>query len=155
MDVLLQAIGVVSNERKAPVDDYWGAIISTIQLDAACLDADALEGITEFSHVEVIFYMNLVVPEKVVRGARYPRNDTSLPKFGILAQRGKNRVNQLGVSFAKVLSFDGLCLTVSGLDAIDGTPVLDIKPCFKEFLPQEAIRQPAWSVNLMENYYKS
>lgn len=155
MSITLRAIGTVHNNRKEIIDDYWGNVTSTIELDASLFSPDALQGITEFSHVEVIFYMNKVKPEKIVTGARHPRNDESIAKFGILAQRGKNRPNQLGTSFAKVVSADGLSLTVMGLDAIDGTPVMDIKPCFKEFLPSEPIAQAEWTHSLMQDYYKN
>jgi tRNA (adenine37-N6)-methyltransferase len=154
MDILLRAIGYVDNERKAIEDDFWGQVISKVTLDPGEMDDDALEGLDAFSHVEVIFYMDQVKPEKIVTGARHPRNDESLPKFGILAQRGKNRKNQLGLSFAEVVSVDGYELTLKGLDAIDGTPILDIKPCFVEFLPRGDIKQPQWAHNLMREYYK-
>lgn len=153
MDIKLQAIGFVQNQRKDIVDDNWGAIESTIEIDSNLFDDEALLGINHFSHVEVVFYMDRVTQSKISTGSRHPRNDSKLPKYGILAQRGKNRPNTLGVSFAKVVSIDGFTLTVLGLDAIDGTPVLDIKPCFEAFLPQGEIKQPDWVHSLMSNYY--
>lgn len=153
MDIVLKPLGFVRNERKKVVDDYWGDLVSKIEFDASILEDDALAGIDAFSHVEIIFYMDKVNPKKIVTGARHPRNNPSLPKFGILAQRGKGRPNQLGVSFAEVVSYEGLILTVKGLDAVDDTPVLDVKPCFKEFLPRGDIIQPAWTHELMTHYY--
>jgi tRNA (Thr-GGU) A37 N-methylase len=72
---------------------------------------------------------------------------------GILAQRGSGRPNRIGVSVCEVLAVDGRTLRVRGLDAIDGTPVLDIKPVMTEFLPRGQVRQPAWSSDLMEGYW--
>ncbi len=154
MNITLKPIATVHNAIKTPTDDFWGDIVSTLVFDEALLEQTALQGLEQFSHVEIIFYMNQVVSEKIVTGARHPRNNTALPKFGIFAQRGKNRPNLLGASYAEVVSVEGLTLTVRGLDAIDGTPVLDVKPCFVEFLPRGTIQQPSWSHELMEDYYK-
>jgi len=72
---------------------------------------------------------------------------------GIFAQRGKNRPNRLGSTICKVLRVDGRRLWVSELDAIEGTPVIDIKPVMQEFLPRGDVRQPDWSRELMANYW--
>jgi tRNA (Thr-GGU) A37 N-methylase len=71
----------------------------------------------------------------------------------MFAQRAKLRPNRLGVSNCELVAVDRLSLTVRGLDAIDGTPVLDIKPFMAEFEPTGAIRQPAWATELMQGYY--
>jgi tRNA (Thr-GGU) A37 N-methylase len=75
------------------------------------------------------------------------------PRVGIFAQRGKGRPNRLGATIVEVVSREGRVLTVAGLDAIDGTPVLDIKPVLAEFLPRKPVRQPAWSCELMRDYW--
>ncbi|MFD0476032.1 TrmO family methyltransferase [Nonomuraea thailandensis] len=75
------------------------------------------------------------------------------PEVGIFAQRGKNRPNRLGVSRCRLLAVEGLDLRVRGLDAIDGTPVLDVKPYMAEFGPQGETVQPAWATELMRAYY--
>ncbi len=72
---------------------------------------------------------------------------------GIFAQRGKDRPNRLGSTVVEILGREGRSLLVRGLDAIDGTPVLDIKPVMAEFLPRSALRQPAWSHELMREYW--
>lgn len=150
--IVLQPIGIVRNSRQDAGDDYWGGIISEIAL-AEPLSAESLEGIEEFSHAEIIFYFHQVEDSKIVAGARHPRNNPLWPKAGILAQRGKNRPNRLGLSIVKVVKRESNKLYVEGLDAIDGTPVLDIKPVMKEFLPRENIKQPEWSVELMKDYW--
>jgi tRNA (Thr-GGU) A37 N-methylase len=72
---------------------------------------------------------------------------------GIFAQRGKGRPNRLGATIVEIVNRAGRVLTVTGLDAIDGTPVLDIKPVMAEFLPRNPVRQPKWSHELMRSYW--
>jgi tRNA (Thr-GGU) A37 N-methylase len=94
------------------------------------------------------------VPESTVeRGARHPRGNKDWPLAGIFAQRGKNRPNRLGVSIAELVRREERTLILRGLDAIDGTPVLDIKPVMEEFLPRGKVRQPEWSHELMRHYW--
>ena len=73
--------------------------------------------------------------------------------MGIFAQRAKGRPNRIGVTVCRLLAVEGLTLTVQALDAIDGTPVLDLKPYMAEFGPRGEIRQPAWSRELMAGYW--
>jgi tRNA (Thr-GGU) A37 N-methylase len=73
---------------------------------------------------------------------------------GIFAQRAKDRPNRLGTTIVEIAGREGSVLTVIGLDAIDGTPVIDIKPVMAEFLPRGAIRQPQWSHELMRYYWR-
>ena len=75
--------------------------------------------------------------------------------MGIFAQRAKDRPNRLGSTVVEILKRDGRVLTVAGLDAVDGTPVLDINPVMVEFLPRTTLRQPAWSHELMRAYWNS
>jgi tRNA-Thr(GGU) m(6)t(6)A37 methyltransferase TsaA len=152
--IVLQPIGIVRNSRRVSEDDNWGGIVSEIEVSEP-IGQEGLEGIEEFSHAEVIFYFHQVEEQKIVSGARHPRNNPHWPKVGILAQRGKNRPNRLGLAIVKILQRQSNKLYVEGLDAIDGTPVLDIKPLMKEFLPSEAIRQPEWSTEIMKNYWKN
>ena len=152
MQAAVEAIAYVSAGRAAPEDDNWGDTHSTITLIES-MDESALDGIEEFSHVEVLFLFHGVTPEKVVAGARHPRNNPSGPKVGIFAQRAKNRPNRIGSTMCRVLGRMGRSLFVAELDAIDGTPVLDIKPVLAEFLPRTAVRQPSWSTELMAKYW--
>ena len=148
----LSPIAFVKNIRAEIEDDHWGDVVSIIELDSA-FSEEALFQIESFSHAEIVFYFHLVNEDKIEAGARHPRNNQSWPKVGIFAQRGKNRPNRLGVTTVKILKREGRQLFVQGLDAIDGTPVLDIKPVIKEFLPREEIRQPVWATELMKNYW--
>ncbi len=153
MGFVVEAIGHVRGGRAEAVDDDWGRSRATIALDPAKFGPEALAGLADFSHVEVIFVFDRVPEEKIETGARHPRGRVDWPLVGIFAQRGKNRPNRLGLCTAKILAVEGLSVVVEGLDAIDGTPVLDLKPAMTEFLPREPLRQPAWAGELMKDYW--
>ena len=86
-------------------------------------------------------------------GARHPRGNLDLPRVGIFAQRGKDRPNRLGLCVCPLLKVEGTTLTVRGLDAIDGTPVVDIKPWMKGFAPRGEVREPEWAAEIMRDYW--
>jgi len=146
-------IGLVRGGRSDPVDDDWDQVEAEIVLDATRFAPDAAAGLDAFSHIEVIFHFDRADPNKINTGARHPRGNTLWPKIGIFAQRGKDRPNRIGVTVCRILSVDGLCVRVRGLDAIDGTPVLDIKPVMTGFLPRGEIREPDWARDLMAGYW--
>lgn len=146
-------IGFVHSERRELTDDDWGEVRSVIRLDAGRFTPEALLGLDTFSHAEVVFRFHRVPPHKVQTGARHPRGNPDWPLTGIFAQRGKNRPNRLGVSRCRLLKVDGLDVHVTGLDAVDGTPVLDLKPWLREFGPREEAVQPAWADEVMRHYY--
>lgn len=147
-------IGVVVGGRTAPIDDDWGDEQAEIVLDQR-FPADATAGLDSFSHIDVIFQFNAVDPSAVHVGARHPRNRSDWPAVGIFAQRAKARPNRIGLTTCELLEVDGRRLVVRGLDAIDGSPVLDIKPTMNEFLPRSAVRQPDWSRELMRGYWQT
>ena len=144
---------MVVGGRAEAVDDDWNAERAVIRLDPDKYTAAALAGLADFSHLEVVFLFHLVDPATVQTAARHPRGNPDWPLVGIFAQRGKNRPNRLGVSRCRLAKVDGLDVHVEGLDAIDGTPVLDIKPYMAEFGPQGDVTQPAWATELMRDYY--
>ena len=145
-------IGYVRAARAHAEDDFWGGEEVCICLSAE-YTADSLQGLEDFSHVEVIYQFHEVDIAKIVTGARHPRNNTAWPRVGIFAQRGKNRPNRIGSTICRVLRVAGTQLHLAELDAIDKTPVLDIKPVMQEFLPREPVRQPRWSRELMGQYW--
>ncbi|MGE7946684.1 tRNA (N6-threonylcarbamoyladenosine(37)-N6)-methyltransferase TrmO [Lysinibacillus sp. NPDC093688] len=148
----IKPIAVVSNSRKMIEDDNWGDVISTIKLTKD-IHESSLKGIDDFSHLEIIFYFDKVVDEKIQYEARHPRNNKDYPKVGIFAQRGKNRPNKIGVTVVELLELKERIIIVRGLDAIDGTPIIDIKPVMKEFLPKGELKQPIWATDLMKDYW--
>jgi tRNA (adenine37-N6)-methyltransferase len=150
----IEPIGIVRGGRVDAVDDGWGAVEATIEIDPARFGLDALVGLDEFSHVEVVYVFHAVDPAKVTMGSRRPRGNPDWPEVGILAQRARLRPNRLGVSTCELLGVDGLTIHVRALDAIDGTPVVDVKPFMTGFLPRGEVRQPDWAIELMRDYWR-
>ena len=152
MSITVNPIAFVKARRTQAEDDHWGEEVARIEL-VAPYSADSLQGLGEFSHVEVLFVFHQVDEARIVTGARHPRNNKAWPSVGIFAQRGKNRPNRIGSTICRVLGVEGPALVVAELDAIDGTPVLDLKPVMQEFLPRHAVTQPGWSHELMADYW--
>ena len=153
MNIELAPIAYVRGGRTAAVDDDWENVQATIVLNADQFPAAALAGLEAFSHLVVVFFFHQVAVEKIERTARRPRSNPAWPLVGIFAQRGRNRPNRLGVSVRRIRRVAGLDVHVQGLDAIDGTPVLDLKPYMREFEAQGEVRQPDWARQLMAGYW--
>ena len=151
--IIVEAVGTVIGGRTEAFDDDWNTEQAVIRLDATRYEPGSVAGLDTFSHVEVVFQFHRVDPASVHTSARRPRGNPDWPEVGIFAQRGKNRPNRLGVSRCRLLAVDGLDLHVRGLDAIDGSPVLDVKPYMAEFGPQGEKVQQAWATELMRAYY--
>jgi tRNA-Thr(GGU) m(6)t(6)A37 methyltransferase TsaA len=152
--ITLDPIGLVHSTRTEVIDDFWGKAVSVIELNASRFTSDSVLGLADFSHIMVVFHLHGIAEKNVVTGASHPRGNPDWPRVGIFAQRKKDRPNKLGVSICELLEVDGLKLKVRALDAIDGTPVLDIKPYVREFEPDPArVRQPPWMAELMRDYY--
>jgi tRNA-Thr(GGU) m(6)t(6)A37 methyltransferase TsaA len=151
-DFSVRPIGVVSSGRSEPIDDDWGGVTATITM-LPPFDARSLIGLSEYSHVEVLYLFHGVDPASVHTGARRPRGNPDWPEVGIFAQRAKDRPNRLGLCTCELVTVRGDTLEVRGLDAIDGTPVLDIKPYMTEFGPTSPVGQPTWSHELMAGYF--
>lgn len=153
--IVLTPVGLVHSPVHEPLHDVWGGVISQIELDSSRFAPDSLKGLDEFSHVEIVFTFHRIPDTEVYFGARRPRGRTDWPEVGMFAQRGKNRPNRIGVTVCRLLSVQGLTIKVEGLDAIDGTPVLDIKPYMAGFAPKGRVRQPAWAQELMMGYWNA
>lgn len=153
MAFTLRPIGTVRGGRDQPVDDDWGGSRARLELDPDQFGPEALAGLGDFSHAEVIYLFDRVDGETVETGARHPRGRADWPMVGIFAQRGKNRPNRLGVTACRILGVEGLAVEVEGLDAIDGTPIIDLKPVLSGFLPRGAVREPAWALEIMRDYW--
>jgi tRNA (Thr-GGU) A37 N-methylase len=151
--IMVNPIGRVVGGRSEPIDDDWGAVEAVIALDPDQFTADALLSLDAFSHLEVVFHFHAAPETEISTGARRPRGQADWPLVGIFAQRGKGRPNRIGVTVCEILSVDGLDVRVRGLDAIDGTPVLDLKPVMRGFLPRGLVREPEWATALMAGYW--
>jgi len=152
MHIHLQPIATVKNNRDKLIDDFWGDVISEITLLPPIPD-QAFDRIEDFSHLEIIYYFDQVQESKIVYSGR-PRGNPDWPETGIFAQRKKDRPNQIGLCTVELVERSGNTIKVKYLDAINNTPVLDIKPVFKEFSRETSIRQPEWVGQLMSNYWK-
>ena len=151
MRITFEAIGIVRNTVREGTDDYWGQIVSEIEVRS-----DLAEGLTEvgqFSHVVVVFFMSEARFEPRTHLVRRPRDRADMPLVGIFSQRAKHRPNPIGVTTVPVVKVSGRSLFVRGLDAIDGTPVLDIKPHAPAFDAPADVRVPEWLDRLMLGYF--
>lgn len=144
-------IGVVHSTRLLPEDDGWDDVTSHIEL-LEPFGEKSLLGLKDFSHCIVIFVFDQADWDGS-KMSRHPRGNLDWPEVGIFAQRAKDRPNQLGVTMCRILSVDGVSLHLEGLDAIDGTPVVDIKPYMAEFDARGDVMQPTWSRELMMGYW--
>lgn len=149
----VRPVAWVRSTRAEPVDDHWDAEWTSIELDDDVPD-EAIKGLEEFSHVVVVFVFDRASDVPPGPYARHPRNNRAWPEVGIFAQRAKDRPNRLGVSTCRVVRVGQRRLDVVGLDAIDGTPVLDLKPHLEQFSARGEVRQPAWVDELMASYFE-
>lgn len=146
--VTLHPVGVVRNTIHDPVDMDWAKVVSELHLDAAY--APGLAGLEDWSHVVVVFVMHRATFDPTADLVRRPRGYDDLPVVGIFAQRSHHRPNLIGTTAVKLLGVDGSVVRVRGLDAIDGTPVLDIKPYAPIYDGATNPMVPAWFVRLMQ-----
>lgn len=147
----LVPIGIVRSTRAAAADDHWDGERASIEL-LPPFDVRALLGLDAFSHCLVVYVFDRAGWDGS-RMSRHPRGRTDWPEVGIFAQRAKDRPNRLGITVCRIVGVDGSTLHVAGLDAIDATPVVDIKPWMGEFGPRGEVTQPAWSSELMKDYW--
>jgi tRNA-Thr(GGU) m(6)t(6)A37 methyltransferase TsaA len=147
----ITAIGTVHSSRRQPDDDSWDGETSRIELIAP-FDARSLIGLASFSHCIVVYVFDKANWDQS-RMTRHPRGNKDWPEVGIFSQRAKDRPNRLGVSVCRILEINDSTIRVAGLDAIDETPVVDIKPWMEEFGPRGDVSQPMWSTELMKDYW--
>lgn len=152
-DFRITPIGTVRNARTDVQDsDNWGAVRSTITIDERFGDA-CLQGLEGFSHVEVLFLFDQLEELDDYREPRPYRGRADLPPVGVFAGRGPRRPNRIGVTSCRIESVEGRELAVLGLDAVSGTPVIDLKPTMVEFLASD-VRQPEWVGEMMSEYFR-
>ena len=151
-DIVMDVVARVRGGRVENTDDGWGDVEADVVL-AADLPETAFAGLDQFSHAVIVFHFDMIDPETIVTGARRPRGNPDWPEVGIFAQRGSPRPNRIGVTTVEIVAVEGRHLKVRGLDAIDGTPVLDIKPVMRGFEPRGRIREPDWAAEIMKDYW--
>ena len=147
---IMRPIGYVRNAVQEKKDVAWGEDVSEIELCEAY--ASGLTGLEYFSHAIILFYLNQAEFDPKKHLQRKPQNRDDMPKVGVFSQRCKDRPNQIGMTAAAIVSVSERKLTVRGLDAIDGTPVLDIKPYYPVYDKRDAA-VPEWTDRLMSHYF--
>jgi len=147
----IAVVGTVRSSRSEPKDDAWDEETSRIEMNAP-FDVRSLMGLESFSHCIVVYVFDRASWDES-KMSRHPRGNKDWPEVGIFAQRAKDRPNRLGVTVCRITTVEGSVVHVAGLDAIDGTPVVDIKPWMVEFGPRGEVVQPAWSNELMKDYW--
>ena len=138
----LKAIGIVRSEVKQPIKRKFTDMVSEIVIDSSL--TEALDNLDEFSHIIVLYWMHRSrspAPIKV-----HPRNHPELPLMGVFATRSPDRPNPIGKATVKLLQRKGNILIVEGLDAIDGTPVIDIKPYIPGYDSVDNAKAPSWVI---------
>lgn len=149
--VNLEVIGTVSSPVTEGVDEDWGSVVSEIRLNEKYVSG--LRGLEEFSHVLVLFYMHKYSFDTDADLVRRPQGRPDMPLTGVFAQRAKHRPNPIGVTAVELLKVKGDTLVVRGLDAIDGTPIIDVKPYFPAFDSKSRAKTPPWVDKLMKGYF--
>jgi tRNA (adenine37-N6)-methyltransferase len=148
----IRPIGVVIGGRADPTDDHWTET-AIIRLNPD-FPAEVVHGLEEFSHLLVVWHFHRAAPEDVALHARRPRDNPAWPATGTFAHRNHRRPNQLAESFPRLLKVEGLDLHVADLDAIDGSPVYDLAPYFKEMGPRGEVREPDWPAEMLKDYWR-
>ncbi|MFE9408010.1 SAM-dependent methyltransferase [Streptomyces sp. NPDC006704] len=148
----VRSVATVVGGHKHVLDDYQGGVQSIIRLHRD-FPLETLQGIEEFSHLEVIWCFHLARPEDVVLHARSPRGNPQWPATGTFVHRNHRRPNQLAISKPRLLDVDGRDLLVTDLDAVDGTPLIDVMPYFEPMGPRGPVRQPDWTGEMLDPCY--
>lgn len=142
--IVLQPIGVVRNGVRRPRPHGWERVESRIEVEPAL--AEALRGIDGFSHLIVLTWLHLAAAEPREQLSLRPGGAARLPLLGVFALRVAGRPNPLGCSVVRLLGLEGTALRVLGLDAIDGTLVLDLKPYLPPYDSVPDARLPGWAL---------
>jgi tRNA-Thr(GGU) m(6)t(6)A37 methyltransferase TsaA len=140
----LKAIGIVRNEIEQPPRQGWEDVVSDIVVNSSL--TEALDNLDEFSHIIVLYWMHRAADE-LLPSKVHPMGKQELPLVGLFATRSPNRPNPVGKATVRLLGRQGNILKVEGLDAIDGTPVIDIKPHIPGYDSATDAKVPPWITN--------
>jgi len=142
MEMNLTPIGFVKNNVTEPKRGDWEAVTSEIIINEDL--KQGLSRIDEFSHLIVIYWMHKLPPSQRSVIEVHPKGNQNLPLVGVFASRSPARPNPIGITTVKLLERRDNVLKVTGLDAIDQTPVLDIKPYIPDHDSASEIKTPDW-----------
>ncbi|MET8678206.1 SAM-dependent methyltransferase [Streptomyces sp. NPDC004647] len=149
----VRAVAQVVGGHSEPADDFQGGVQSVIRLNEG-FPLETLQGIDAFSHLLVVWQFHRASPDAVALHARSPRDNPDWPATGTFVHRNHRRPNQLAVSFPRLLKVEGRDLHVTDLDAVDGTPIIDLAPYFQEMGPRGAVTQPNWPTQMLQDYWR-
>lgn len=149
--IALTVIGHVESPVKEQTDEHWGEVESRVVVEPEY--RDGLQGLQQFSHALIVTYLHQALFEPLKHLTRRPRGLASMPEVGIFAQRAKDRPNPLGITAVAIVCVESAALVVRGLDAIDGTPVVDVKPYYPVYDRVESATVPEWVDRLMAGYF--
>jgi len=149
LQICMEPIGYVANDIDSPMDCGWAKVESKIVLRENL--APALLGLDDFSHLLVVFWMHQAKSPTVLQ--RRPQNRDDMPNVGLFSQRSKHRPNPIGLTAVPLVRVSGCEVLVRGLDAINGTPVLDIKPYYPHYDSPAEVCLPEWANRLMTDYF--
>lgn len=150
-NITLKKIGYVGSTVKEQTDERWGGIEARVVLYPEY--RKGLQGIEEFSHALIVTFLHEAKFDPSKHLIRRPRGLDTMPEVGIFAQRAKDRPNPLGVTAVSIVGIESGALVVRGLDAIDGTPVVDVKPYYPAYDRVENATVPEWVDRLMKDYF--
>jgi tRNA-Thr(GGU) m(6)t(6)A37 methyltransferase TsaA len=149
--IAIYPIGHVSSSITDQTDRGWGAITSRIEMLAPY--RAGLLRLEEFSHVIVVTWLHQTAYDPIRHLLRRPRGLASMPEVGIFAQRAKDRPNPIGITTVPLVKVWPDAIEVRGLDAIHGTPVLDLKPYYPAYDLVQDASVPEWVDRLMAGYF--
>ncbi len=146
-------IATVVGGHTGRLDDFKSGVESIIRLHPE-FPVETLQGIDEFSHIQVTWFFNFGSPDDVALHARSPRDNPAWPATGTFVHHNHRRPARLATSFPRLLRVEGHDLHVTDLDADDGTLVVDVVAVFKEMLPRGPVRQPSWPAEMLQDYWR-
>ena len=150
-NITLTIIGYVESTATKQTDEHWGSVEARIALQPEY--RGGLRGLEQFSHALIVTFLHEARFEPTKHLLRRPRGLASMPEVGIFAQRAKDRPNPLGITAVTIIGVESGALVVRGLDAINGTPVLDVKPYYPAYDRVMNAVVPEWVDSLMEKYF--
>ncbi len=148
--IVLKPIGFVQNDAVGDEVKDRSRLSKIVLKDNL---TSALDGIDGFSHVFVLFWLHETVDKEREKLVVHPRGRADMPLVGVFAARSRFRPNPIGLTLCELVNVDGNVLTVRGLDAFDGTPVLDLKPSDLWECKPEA-RIPDWWMQLEKERFQ-
>lgn len=137
--IRLKPLGVAQNRVKRPILSGWQDVVTEIVIDKKF--AKGLDGVEDYSHIIVVYWMD---QEKECHLRHHPQGRADVPFVGIFACRCPQRPNRIAFSTVRLVSRKANVIKVKGLDILDSTPVIDIKPYTPQYDEVNEPKVPSW-----------